>query len=630
MARMFPTTLPESAGISFAERTIFDALHTQLPNTFSVYHSFHWTEERNTPREIDFIIFHPEKGFLVLEVKGGRILIENGEWITENKSGAYHISDPFRQVQDNMYFLLHFYKKQSKHAFPGIASYGVCFPDTTCVPAHAHPEMTRTNILFNHHLDDIARWIDGLYRTPYYGFDRGVMTPEAVRAFQKIVQPTLHLPLSIRAALQQQKKELAHINLFQDYLLDIFEDKHKVAIQGAAGTGKTWIAIKKAIRLVSQGKRCLFLCYNNLLSKQLKDFTNQYIQTEEDKEKLDIFTFHAFSNHIFSDYIDSVVKNDDTQKKLLFALAHTLYPDYDIKVIEGFIGLLSNIKQERKDASILQQFQALDHRIATLLDALLTESKEGYFNFNVPMALLTLLEDNSYLVEKYDAILIDEGQDFEKTWCDCIAYFLENKKKRIIYIFYDNNQNIFMKKKQLPIIDLISKYNVHPYLYKLRKNIRNTKSIYEFATTHTHLGTTAQAVDVEGIEPYEYTVDSEEKARKLVSKIVAELIQEHNIINSQIIVLTDRSVDQSIFRAHTEIGNFQLTKSGKGNSRNYIALRSVGRFKGLESDIVILVLHPPAKEKEDTENRNELLYVGYTRAKFLLYVVNVCHTEPSS
>lgn len=148
MAKMYPAKLPETSDISYAERTLFEALQKQLNNKFSVYHSFHWTEATNTPREIDFVIFHPEKGFIVLEVKGGKIIIDDGQWFSENKYGSFHIDDPFRQVHDNMYFLLNFYKQRSKQAFPGMASYGVCFPDTKYIPKHAHPEMTKTNILF--------------------------------------------------------------------------------------------------------------------------------------------------------------------------------------------------------------------------------------------------------------------------------------------------------------------------------------------------------------------------------------------------------------------------------------------------------------------------------------------------
>ena len=458
MAKMYPSKLPRS-DISYAERTLFEALQKQLNNKYSVFHSFHWTEATNTPREIDFIVFHPEKGFVVLEVKGGKITIDNGEWFTENKYGSFHIDDPFRQVQNNMYFLLNFYKQRTKQSFPGLANYGVCFPDTKHIPAHAHPEMTRTNILFNHHLDDIAVWIEDLFNNPFYGYKSNSMNKKAVLDFNNIIKPSLQIPLSIRSALRQQQKELIQINFFQDYLLDIFDDKNRVAFQGAAGTGKTWIALKKAQRLISQGKNCLFLCYNSMLKKRLEELSKSLSEQEEEQGTLDIYTFHAFSNHIIASYLESLINTNNQQKELFFNLANEVYTEGDVKSVKGFIGLLSNPYREKEDKSLIEKYRGngLDERILTLLETLLEENDEGYFNFNVPMGLLTLLEDNSYMTDKYDAIIIDEGHDFEKTWCDCLAYFLESKRKRIIYICYDDNQNIFMKKKQLPIIDLISK-----------------------------------------------------------------------------------------------------------------------------------------------------------------------------
>ena len=449
-----------------------------------------------------------------------------------------------------MYFLLNFYKQKTKQSFPGLANYGVCFPDTKYIPTHTHPEMTRTNILFNHHLDDVSAWIEDLFNNPFYGYKNCSMNDKVVQDFNNILKPSLQIPLSMRSALRQQQKELIQINFFQDYLLDIFDDKNRVAFQGAAGTGKTWIALKKAIRLVLQGKNCLFLCYNSMLKKRLDELSKQMLEkVEGDIGKLDIYTFHAFSNHIFVDYLESLIGNEK-QNKLFFEMINKLYPDSEIKHIKGFIGLLSNPNREKVDTSLLQIYRekGLDERVISLLENLLEENEDGYFNFNVPMGLLTLLEDNSYMTDKYDAIIIDEGQDFEKTWCDCLAYFLESKRKRIVYLFYDDNQNIFMKKKQLPIIDLISKYNVNPYLYHLRKNLRNTKPIHNFAINQTDLGKTAHSADIDGIEPEEIVVNSEEKARKEVGKIVTELINEHSISNGKLVVLTDKSVSHSVFK----------------------------------------------------------------------------------
>ena len=60
----------------------------------------------------------------------------------------------------------------------------------------------------------------------------------------------------------------------QSSLLDYLEEQRAAAIQGAAGTGKTLLAIEKAKRLAESGK-VLFLCYNQFLRVYLQNLKNE-------------------------------------------------------------------------------------------------------------------------------------------------------------------------------------------------------------------------------------------------------------------------------------------------------------------------------------------------------------------
>lgn len=56
----------------------------------------------------------------------------------------------------------------------------------------------------------------------------------------------------------------------QKNVLNFLEEQKSVLINGAAGTGKTLIAVERAIRFANQGQKVLFLCYNKYLKEELK------------------------------------------------------------------------------------------------------------------------------------------------------------------------------------------------------------------------------------------------------------------------------------------------------------------------------------------------------------------------
>ena len=63
-----------------AEVKLYDALYTQMGRGWSVFYSVGWTAPAvgAAPKdgETDFIVAHPDKGILLIEVKGGRITFD--------------------------------------------------------------------------------------------------------------------------------------------------------------------------------------------------------------------------------------------------------------------------------------------------------------------------------------------------------------------------------------------------------------------------------------------------------------------------------------------------------------------------------------------------------------------------
>src|SRR5687768_11366816 len=114
-ARCFPDPLPEwvrQNELRRAEIKVYDALRTQLPSTYTLFYSRPWvgTNPDGTEREgeADFVIASAHTGFLVIEVKGGRVGREqSGEWYSiDGKDRRHAIKDPGKQARGSKHQIL--------------------------------------------------------------------------------------------------------------------------------------------------------------------------------------------------------------------------------------------------------------------------------------------------------------------------------------------------------------------------------------------------------------------------------------------------------------------------------------------------------------------------------------------
>lgn len=107
MARFIPDVATSDI-VHDSERVVYDALRG-LPTGFVVLHSFPWLRptrdlagEPLREGEADFVILHPDRGLLVIEVKGGQPELKGRTWWR----GGKEMRDPFDQARRNRYALL--------------------------------------------------------------------------------------------------------------------------------------------------------------------------------------------------------------------------------------------------------------------------------------------------------------------------------------------------------------------------------------------------------------------------------------------------------------------------------------------------------------------------------------------
>lgn len=211
------------------------------------------------------------------------------------------------------------------------------------------------------------------------------------------------------------------------------------------------------------------------------------------------------------------------------------------------------------------------------------------------------------LGKKFDAIIVDEGQDFRDEYWMAINELVD-EAQGILYIFYDDNQNLY---RGSPINTII---NEPPFM--LIENCRNTKLIHELVRQfHTHKEV-MDSKSPEGFQPEIIYYSCDAQLKKNLQSLLHKLIQEERIYNYDIVILTPHSQQKTAIKNGEKLGNFSITENSA--QRQYeVQCTSVYKFKGLESKVIILVEISSAVR----ERLRELMYVGCSRAKSYLVIM---------
>jgi superfamily I DNA/RNA helicase len=206
--------------------------------------------------------------------------------------------------------------------------------------------------------------------------------------------------------------------------------------------------------------------------------------------------------------------------------------------------------------------------------------------------------------ERFDAIVVDEGQDFAEEWWVALQLALSDHDQGILYVFFDDNQRLYHHADAIP-----QDLDVFP----LTRNLRNTRPIHHLASAF-YKGWKLEGAGPEGRKPDLIQADTDQDVHREVSRYLHNLVREERVHPEDIAVLTGRSRDKSALGRKEVIGAFSIC-CGDLPERGMVVFDSIRRFKGLERPVVILV------ELEEVMDSPETLYVGITRANAHLAVV---------
>lgn len=353
------------------------------------------------------------------------------------------------------------------------------------------------------------------------------------------------------------------LDIQQEQLARSLGAGHRV-IHGVAGSGKTLILGYRAQLLAqTSSKPVLILCYNISLARKL----NSIMLSKGLHERVQALHFH--------DWCGQQLKT------------------YHVDVQEG-----SNPYWERQVSSVINAVE------------------QGH----IPRA-------------QYEAVLIDEGHDFDAQWLQLVTQMVHPDSGSLL-LLYDDAQSIYQKRSGLGFSLSSVGIKAQGRTTILRLNYRNTREILEFAY---HF-----AADVLGAHDSDEdhiplllpeSAGNHGEAPKIVplSSWAAELDHclatlhawhEQGLQWNDIAVLYCQ-VEQGKALANllkqSDIPNHWLGTSAYKKSydplQNQVAIMSVHSSKGLEFPAVILVGSDKLECEEQLQDNMRLLYVGMTRAQ---------------
>lgn len=271
---MIPS-IPSRDTKSDAERKVFDKLKSAFETHSGIrpiaFHSLGLTRHKSKRfAEADFVIVGAH-GVFVLEVKGGGISVNAGQWCTQGRSGKANINDPFKQAEG----ALHAIRTRIEEKIPELRSqfcvgHGVVFSD--CRFQYGSAEWDRAMIADLNDCRDLEGWLEKFYR--YWGNERNqsnkTLNSKSVKRISDVLRPEFEVARSLQVDIDDVDLQIMSLTEDQMVAVDIIEANPRVLCEGGAGTGKTFLAMELARRHAEAGKNVLLVCRSLWLKRYLE------------------------------------------------------------------------------------------------------------------------------------------------------------------------------------------------------------------------------------------------------------------------------------------------------------------------------------------------------------------------
>lgn len=560
MAQMFPVLseleLKELEQKSRAEADVYRAFRDKTPSDWLVLHGLSLIAlGRNAPAqdaEADFVVLDPRRGFVVVEVKGGGVSRDaKGKWWSQGKTGLHKITDPVEQAKRNKYIVLNSLKASSNWGPTGaprlLMGHASLLPDLATRSALVGHNQPAQILGASQELNRIHSWVDGVFQ--FWAVNDASWHPLG-QAGMAVVRSVFCAPVTVRAslALAVEREQRRQFELTRRQAL-VLQNLRYRARAAIAGAAGTGKTL-----LASQHAQALAgQGRRTLLVCYTRALADLLKREAVGVANLEVMQFHQLC-------------------------------DWRVKAVK---------QATHKD-----------------MMAMAIEAHRGADEFEVlkPYALALTTDCDPF---RYDAILVDEGQDFGDEYWLAIELLLSREESAQLYVFYDPNQAIYQRAKDIPNL------NLGPPLL-LTENCRNTRPVHEAAYRY-YKGDEIAPPELEGAPITQLVSGGLKEQAMAIRATVNDLLSQGGLKPDEVAVLVAGERKDGHFRALHDLGD-------PGGARwsfvtlwqpNGVLVDTVRRFKGLEATAVLLW----CAEEVDPAVERELLYVGLSRARNRLWVI---------
>ncbi len=455
-----------------------------------------------------------------------------------------------------------------------------------------------------------------------------------------------------------------------------------ILLRGCAGSGKTTIAIYRAIQQAETGKPVLFLTYTKTLANAARTLIEELIGPLP--ENLEVTHIDAWLSNFLARRGKRLTfsNNDSRRAALRAALA-------EVQQLPAAAKLLATIPEREREPFFRDEIltvikaQGITHEAAYLKASRVGRGKalreaerrvvwqvyQAYRKHSAPyvdwddLAIDAYDELQRHPYSHYTHVIVDEVQDLSPIKLRVILKLIEsNTSQHSLFFVGDVAQTIYSRGFAWKDLGL----EMRGSSYSLRRNFRNTREIAQAAARLNEQNLTLKAsehfvdpepIDRHGPRPILIECDTTDREQRAVREKILELIEGQHFRLSDFAILAPTNDLSKAYKTALDRVSLPCAIHSDSNFNileEQVKILTIHSAKGLEFPVVFVVgLHEstlprqpyniPAEEHAlHFERERTLLYVAMTRAseglflvtsqqspsRFLREIEGMVHTEP--